>query len=57
MIVVERYDTTAFRGRPETSEFLVATDTLFRGIRDLLATEYAVGDTVCGKFITDNRKN
>ncbi len=57
MIVVERYDTTAFRGRPETSESLVATDTLFRGLRDLLASEYLAHDTLCGKFIVYRQRN
>jgi hypothetical protein len=56
-IVIERFDTTAFRGRPETSESLLATDTLFSGLRKVLLNNYAIRDTVCGKFILYRRIN
>jgi len=50
-MVVERFDTTAFRHRAETSESLVETDTLFRPLKELLANSYLASDTVCQKFL------
>jgi Dolichyl-phosphate-mannose-protein mannosyltransferase len=55
IIVIERFDTTYFSGRPETSESLVVTDTLLREIRDLLAAEYMISDTLSKKFIIYHR--
>ncbi len=57
IIVIERFDTTAFRSKPETSELLVTTDTLFRGLRELLLTNYVISDTVSKKFIIYHGKN
>jgi hypothetical protein len=57
IIVIERFDTTTFRGRPETSESLVVRDSLFKRTRDLLASEYSGQDTVCHKFIIYHRRN
>jgi Dolichyl-phosphate-mannose-protein mannosyltransferase len=57
IIVIERFDTTAFRSKPETSESLVTMNTLFRGLRELLLTDYAISDTVSKKFIIYHRKN
>ncbi|MFI5201937.1 MAG: glycosyltransferase family 39 protein [Candidatus Kapaibacterium sp.] len=56
VIVVERFDTTAFRHRPETSESLVETDPAFQSLRALIATQYAPSDTLCEKFLIYKRK-
>ena len=55
LIVIERYDTTNFRGIPETSESLVETDSLYLPLRGLLDTHYSLRDTVCGKFLVYQR--
>ncbi len=57
VIVIERFDTTAFRGRPETSESLVVTDSRFKTLHDLLGVDYKIGDTVCDKFMIYHRVN
>ncbi len=51
IIAIERFDSTAFRGKPETSESLLQEDTLFDGIRNLLSNNYRMRDTLCGNFI------
>ncbi|HEY3874172.1 MAG TPA: hypothetical protein VGM92_01740 [Candidatus Kapabacteria bacterium] len=51
IIVVERFDTTAFRGKPETSETLIANDSLFSIIRNIFFRNYYSSDTLCGSFI------
>lgn len=56
LIVIERFDTTAFRGRPETSESLVESDSNFRDLKQLLLEAYIVTDTVCDKFIIYRRR-
>jgi hypothetical protein len=56
IITVERFDTTAFRGRPETSESLLAADTIFRPLKELLSNAYQSKDTVCGKFLIYTRR-
>jgi hypothetical protein len=56
VIVVERYDTTAFRGHPETSESIVSTDADFIYLGYLLETEYQRPDTVCEKFLIYRRR-
>jgi len=55
MILVERYDTTWFRGRPETSESLLMTDAQLMPLKILLATEYVESDLVCEKFVVYRR--
>jgi hypothetical protein len=57
VIIVERYDTTAFRSRPETSESILATDPNFANLRSLIANSYAISDTVCDKFIVYRRRS
>jgi hypothetical protein len=56
IIVVERFDTLHFRGRPETSESLLASDSAFRPLRHLLQKDYGVIDTVCDNFIIYRRR-
>ncbi|GEM_PF-2263979 len=51
LIAIERYDTTAFRGRPETSESLVETDPVFRPLKEFISNQYLLSDTVCDKFL------
>ena len=55
-IVIERFDTLFFRGRPETSESLVQTDPQYTLLRNLLQSEYHIVDTVAEKFIIYRRK-
>jgi hypothetical protein len=57
IIAIERFDTTVFRGRPETSESLFANDTSFSNLRELLAKHYQTCDTVCDKFIVYRKSN
>ncbi len=57
MIVLERYDTTTFRGRAETSESLIEKDLRFQSMRTLLASSYKPGDTVGDKFLIYRRTN
>ncbi len=51
IIAIERFDTTAFRGRSETSESILMMDSLFHSMRDLLFTHYRVRDTLSEKFL------
>ncbi len=51
LIAIERYDTTSFRGYPETSQSLVESDTLYRPLKELLSASYKISDTVCEKFL------
>ncbi len=55
MIVIEQFDTTAFRGRPETSESLVAHDPEFVALKKLLDSSYRSIDTICNNFILFER--
>ncbi len=55
LIIVERFDTTWFRRRPETSESLLQSDSLFSPLRNLLHTDYRIADTIGGKFIAYRR--
>lgn len=55
LIVIERYDTTSFRGYPETSASLVANDSRFERIHSLLGTRYSSPDTVCENFLVYRR--
>ncbi len=57
LIAVERFDTTSFRRRPETSQSLLETDPLFQPLRNLLTSHYHANDTVCGKFIIYRRSD
>jgi len=56
LIIIERFDTLNFRGRPETSESLVASDPVFASMKEMLARDYAKADTVCEKFIVYRRR-
>lgn len=56
LIAVERFDTTGFRGRPETSESVLQTDARFESVRQLLTMNYAVADTVSDNFIIYRRR-
>ncbi len=51
LIVIERFDTLRFRGKPETSESIVATDTLWSPLKNLLAEKYRAADTLCENFV------
>ncbi len=51
LCIVERFDTLTFRARPETSQSLLETDTLFHPLHELIRTSYTVTDTVCDNFI------
>ena len=51
LFIVERFDTTRFRNKPETSETLLRDDSDFRPLNALLQHEYRLCDTVCGKFL------
>ncbi|MDP4200740.1 MAG: hypothetical protein Q8922_09520 [Bacteroidota bacterium] len=57
LVIVERYDTLMFRGRPETSVSLLESDTIFRSLAWVLKTEYAAADTVRDNFIIYRRKD
>jgi hypothetical protein len=56
VIVIERYDTTSFREKPETSESILWTDPDFAYLSYLLLTEYQTPDTVCDKFFAYRRR-
>jgi hypothetical protein len=56
LVIVERFDTLAFRNRPETSESLLRDDSTFRSLRNMLQQDYLLRDTLCGKFLMYRRK-
>jgi hypothetical protein len=56
LIVVERFDTTAFRGRPETSESQEEVNLIFVTLKNLLVSNYRVSDTLCNNYIVYQRK-
>jgi len=56
IIVVERFDTLHFRGRPETSESLLESDSSFIPIREMLYQYYDSKDTVSENFIIYRRR-
>jgi hypothetical protein len=51
LIAVERFDTTTFRMKAETSESMLAMDPRFAAIRNMLSDRYSASDTVCENFI------
>jgi hypothetical protein len=57
LIAVERFDTTGFRGKPETSESTLSSYARFEPLRQLLAEQYAVADTISENFIIYRRRN
>src|SRR5207302_771222 len=56
LIIVERFDTLTFRGKPETSESLLRTDSVFSPIREVLQNAYSITDTICENFIMYRRR-
>jgi hypothetical protein len=57
IIAVERFDTTGFRGKPETSESTLNTDPRFEPLRSLLLSQYSVANTVGDNFIIYRRRD
>ena len=56
IIAIEQCDTTTFRGKPETSNTILQSDSSFSSLRSLIVTNYKPVDTIYQNFIIYARR-